>query len=233
LDWIEPYAMTADRAGLLYIANPNDDEIDVINPINIPYTMPDAAVTADAFYEGDCAPTAVAVDGYETIYVGDACAGEIYTIYPRGGSGNYTYSGSASINGGNLNDPYGIAVNSEGTTVYVADSDNNVIQVYDGDLNWLSVIGDIAGASGAVTGKFDYPAGLAIDSDGNLLVVDADNARIQKFSPGGTFLQSFGNTATNISNGELYSPLELALDANKDIFITDENYETVFKYGSN
>ncbi|TPW18358.1 MAG: hypothetical protein FD129_4, partial [bacterium] len=52
------------------------------------------------------------------------------------------------------------------------------------------------GGFGSVTGKFNQPTDVAADSAGNIFVMDTGNFRIQKFSPGGTFLQSFGSRGT-------------------------------------
>ena len=48
------------------------------------------------------------------------------------------------------------------------------------------------GGRGSGKGQFDDPRGIAIDSAGNIFVADTSNARIQKFSPDGTFVTSMG-----------------------------------------
>jgi DNA-binding beta-propeller fold protein YncE len=231
------YGMAADKYQHLYLTNAEDDEIDVFNTAQFPTTVSGGAVTAAQYYPTGCGPSAVAVDQNGLLYVADYCDRDIYTIAQLGsnpGGGLYTSDGSVSINGGSFaNDgPNGIAVAPDGSKVYVADTGNNVVQVYDSGLTWIGVIGDVAGASGTVTGKFDNPEGLAIDNDGNLLVADQDNARIQKFSPSGAYLASFGNTANNISAGQLESPLQIGLDASNNVYVADNNYNTIFKYAT-
>jgi tripartite motif-containing protein 71 len=39
------------------------------------------------------------------------------------------------------------------------------------------------GSEGSGNEQFDYPTGIAIDSSGNVYVVDSNNYRIQAFSP--------------------------------------------------
>jgi DNA-binding beta-propeller fold protein YncE len=232
---IVPLNMTSDKFGHLYIADPSDDEVDVINVNSIPLTTVNNDVYATQTYAAPC-PVGIAVDPTGIIYVADLCDGEAYSMVQEGlnpGSGYFTYSGSPDINSGDLSAPQGVAVSPDGSKVYVADTDNNVIQVYDSGFNWLSVIGDAAGAPGTMAGKFDNPVGLAVDNSGSLFVVDADNARIQKFDSKGNFRISIGDTASNISNGELSSPAALALDANNNVFVTDTNYDTVFEFAPN
>ncbi|WP_458434119.1 6-bladed beta-propeller, partial [Pseudomonas aeruginosa] len=45
------------------------------------------------------------------------------------------------------------------------------------------------GGAGATAGKFNSPAGIAIDrATGNIYVADSGNSRIQKFNSSGTYL---------------------------------------------
>ena len=49
-----------------------------------------------------------------------------------------------------------------------------------------------AGIAGAGAGQFNPPTGVALDSAGNIYIVDHSNRRVQKFSPAGQFLLTFG-----------------------------------------
>ena len=48
------------------------------------------------------------------------------------------------------------------------------------------------------------PWGIAVDSDGNVLVTDWRNDRVQKFDADGRFLMSFGNSGSG--EGEFNRP---------------------------
>ncbi len=48
------------------------------------------------------------------------------------------------------------------------------------------------GMHGSHQGQFDHPVGVALDSEGNILVSDNGNKRIQKFTAKGKFLRSVG-----------------------------------------
>ena len=55
------------------------------------------------------------------------------------------------------------------------------------------------GSYGSGHGQFNQPWGVAIDDDGNILVVDGGNHRIQKFSSDGRFIVAVGTQG----NGQL------------------------------
>ena len=48
------------------------------------------------------------------------------------------------------------------------------------------------GGEGNLDHQFNYPWGLSVDRDGNIIVTDADNKLIKTFNPSGQFLRKFG-----------------------------------------
>ena len=48
------------------------------------------------------------------------------------------------------------------------------------------------GEGGDGDGQFNRPAGIAVDADGNAIVVDSLNHRVQKFTKDGGFLSNWG-----------------------------------------
>ena len=53
------------------------------------------------------------------------------------------------------------------------------------------------GTKGIEQGQFNTPHSLAVDNIGNIYVGDTGNKRIQKFSPNGTFILSWGSEGSN------------------------------------
>ena len=76
----------------------------------------------------------------------------------------------------NLYGPRAVAVDSRGR-VFVADTGNKRIVIYDSDGIYLDKIGE----PGFDSGQFDEPVGVAIGRDGRLYVADTWNRRIQIF----------------------------------------------------
>ncbi len=112
--------------------------------------------------------------------------------------------------------------------VYVTDKNNNRIQVFDKDLNFLFLIQteDIANN---VDG-FEYPVSCATSTLGDIFILDSDNTRVLKFNSTGDFLLEFGN----YSSGDFFleEPTKLALSQDSKIFLLDNNSVSIFdQYG--
>jgi len=102
-------------------------------------------------------------------------AGPSYKLVNKWGKGNG--SGTSQFS-----NPNGIAVNKAGS-VYVADSDNDRIQVF-------SATGAFVrqwGSQGEGNGQFAYPDDVEIAPDATVWVADNQNSRLQAFSAGGDF----------------------------------------------
>ncbi len=60
----------------------------------------------------------------------------------------------------------------------------------------------LPGLAGGGAGQLKLSAGIAIDSAGNLLVFDLENSRVQKFSPDGDFILTFGKGVNQTTGGD-------------------------------
>ena len=75
------------------------------------------------------------------------------------------------------------------------------------------------GGRGAGKGEFDSPTAIAIDPNGNVLVADTKNGRIEKFSPTGGFLSAIGTKGTG--HGQLEEPNGIAVDGAGNIYVAE------------
>ena len=74
---------------------------------------------------------------------------------------------------GEFDDPRGLTLRDN--LVYVCDTRNNRIQVFDLDLNFVRSIG----SRGSGRGEFDRPFDVKFDTAGNMYVADRGNGRVQ------------------------------------------------------
>jgi DNA-binding beta-propeller fold protein YncE len=141
----------------------------------------------------------VAVDGEGNLYLADmnnhalrrvSAAGLVSTVAGVVGRGAGAADGLGTQAQFNL--PTGIAVTPDGRTLYVADSDNNLIRRVElirsdptqPDSWWVSTIAG-AGSVGAADGPgdaatFNSPYGIALDPGGNVYVAEVKGNRVRR-----------------------------------------------------
>jgi sugar lactone lactonase YvrE len=66
---------------------------------------------------------------------------------------------------------------------------------------------------------FHYPSDIAVDVQGNIYILDAGNARIQKFGPDGKYLATIGRKGQG--PGEFVMPGSIAFDKDGNLVVTD------------
>ena len=75
------------------------------------------------------------------------------------------------------------------------------------------------GKTGSGDGELLRPAGLVCDANGNLIVVDSGNNRLQVFTPDGKFVAKYGKAGSG--DGEFNQPWGITLDTAGNIYVAD------------
>jgi sugar lactone lactonase YvrE len=125
---------------------------------------------------------------------------------------------------GSLSHPQGIAVDS-GSDIWVVDSHNNRVEELSSSGTFLATFGwgvtngkselqrctasCKVGIAGKGNGQFSEPTGIAVDSKGELWVVDGANSRVEEFSPLGEYIIAFG--APGSGSGQFSKPWGIGL----------------------
>ena len=77
----------------------------------------------------------------------------------------------------------------------MADSFNHRVQVFDRNGNFLSMFGE----KGSRDKQLEFPQGLSINGNGDIIVADKGNNLIKIFSSSGEYLRKFGGAGTLVT----------------------------------
>jgi len=178
-------------------------------------------------------------------------SGQTYTISTYAGNGPQGFSGDGGpATSAESNGPWGIAMDSGGGSVYFADTGNNRIRkVSNGVITTVAGNG-IKGFSGdgglATSAELNGPAGVAVDSAGNIYFADTGNGRIRKVSNGvittvagdgdpnntaalGLYCPSCIGDNGPATKAVLAGPYGLAVDSVGNLYIADPGTDRIRK----
>ncbi|MEO8332459.1 MAG: hypothetical protein ABI479_08490, partial [Gallionella sp.] len=160
-------------------------------------------------------PLGLDVDQDGNVYVLDGIS-KVVVVFTRDGKYLRTIGNPADINR-----PAGLGVNADGSRIYAVDiggssNDTHRILVYDGHsgAKLLEI-----GKRGSQPGELNLPRDVTVAPDGSIYVVDGGNFRVQKFSPDGKFISTFGSIGR--MGGQFSRPKEAALDKDGNIYVAD------------
>ena len=188
-------------------------------------------------------PSAVAVDASGNVYIADKENHTIRKMTPAGVvstlAGVAGQSGATDGTGSSARfyRPKGIAADATGT-LYVADTQNHTIRKITpaGVVTTLAGSpGDIGSVDGSGGGaRFRLPAGIAVDTAGNVIVADTYNALIRKISPAGIVSTLAGNGTWGFADGPAGAamfqlPSALTVDGTGNIYICEDQNQTIRK----
>jgi len=165
-------------------------------------------------------PSGIAIDRARgRVYVADTGRGKTKTghsvkVFSMDGELIRTIGRGKGQEPGQFLFPTYLAVDAQGK-LYVTDTLNARVQVFDAEGNYVKSIGE----RGTGWGMFDKPKGVALDSFGNVYVADSGWSNVQIFNPKGQVLLFFGGRGP--IPGMMKNPTAIAIDPNNRIYVAD------------
>ena len=240
-----PRGIAIDNAGNRYIADQSQHRIWLIDANNsAPSILAGSGGAGFADSNGNQAaqfdhPAGIAADTNGNLFVADTrnhrvrkieiATGAVTTI---AGSGVAGYLDHEDALQGKLLYPTGLAVNGDGTKIYVADRGNHRIRVI--ELGASPSLHTLAGSGspGSTDGRadlaaFNSPTGLAAGPDGAVYVADRGNHQVRRVTPGGDVTTIAGAgvagflDSTEGQNAKFDHPSDLTIDQTGVLLIAD------------
>jgi DNA-binding beta-propeller fold protein YncE len=202
-----PFGLSVDSRGNLYIVEQAKRQIRVVSPTGDTVQI----VQSDHLVR----PADIVLDEQrDRFYVADASRQKSSEHFVRVFDLDGNYLGEVGkgrgFGNGNLLFPTYLTLGPDGS-LYVSDTMNARISVFDPDGNFVRTIGE----RGDGFGQFDKPKGIAFDSFGNLYVVDSSWSNVQIFGPEDDILLYFGGRGGY--PGLLRNPTAIAVSRNENV----------------
>jgi sugar lactone lactonase YvrE len=243
-----PQGVAVDGAGNVFVADTGNATIRKITSAGLVTTIAGAAGnpgnadgvgTNSQFF----APTGVAVDNANNIYVADTFNHTIRRIAPggvvstlAGSAGTFGSADGATINA-RFNCPAGIAVQAGGN-IFVTDFNNHTLRQVTPSgavttlAGWAGMWGSADGANNGAS--FFGPSSLSVDASTNIYVADLGNNIIRKVSPSGTnwIVSTIGGNAASSGSADgpsalFYNPSGISVNNNGYLFVADSGNNAI------
>jgi DNA-binding beta-propeller fold protein YncE len=207
---IRTYGLAVDSKGKIYAGDQGVGAIFIFDPENKDHVE----LIGNGKQANFGLIVGLAMDDTDRLFVSDAKLHRVLAFNPN-------HEQEAQFGTDVLVRPGGIAIDNENRFLYVADTGNDVIDVFDADtFKYLRQIGKPSHKHEQTDpGTFSLPEAVAVDADGNVCVTDTFNDRVEIFDADGNFISMFGKNGDAPADFE--RPKGIAVDADGHIWVVD------------
>ncbi len=206
---LRTYGVAVDSKGNIYAADQGVAAIFIFNP-----ETKDVQLIRNGKEARFGLINGLAIDDNDRLFVTDDKLREVLVINPK-------HQEEAAFGANILGNPGGVAIDTENRFLYVVDTGNDVVDVFDADtFKFLRKIG-VSGKKHTLAdpGTFSLPTNIALDRDGNVYVTDTLNARVEIFDAEGNFISEFGKRGDGA--WQFDRPKGIAVDGDGHIWVVD------------
>ncbi|MFZ0479401.1 MAG: SMP-30/gluconolactonase/LRE family protein [Terriglobales bacterium] len=216
---LRPYGIAIDSKGLVYVGDQKVGGVFIFNT-----ETRDTELIRNGSEAHFKLINGLAIDDDDRLFVADGQMHRILIFNPK-------HDVIGQISEG-LSDPVGLAIDTSNRFLYVADTQLDLVLVYDVDSYKLLRHIGTPGKNHFSTapGDFAGPQGVAVDKDGNVYVTDTMNDRVEIYDADGGFISTFGKNGDG--PGFFARPKGIAIDADGHIWVADEVQDRVQVFNS-
>jgi DNA-binding beta-propeller fold protein YncE len=168
-----------------------------------------------------------------TLYVADASNHRVQ-IFNVSNPSSPVYIATLGVTGASgsdnlhFNNPEGVGVDAN--HIYVADSNNNRVQIFNRTTRvYVATLG--TGSYGTGAYEFNHPTDISEDTAGNIYVADNWNKRVQQYNSSRVYMRTYGTTGVSyVTDGYHYHrPMGVAVAADGSIYIVEQRGHRLVK----
>lgn len=208
----KPMGVHVGNDGKIFVTDTATYDISVFDPNKMSADTISSMMGRQAFYK----PIGVATDNAGRIFITDSQTDKVSVLDAKG---NLITQLNSPLP---FKQPTGIAVDNERKKVYVVDTHNHCVLVF--DLETLKYIKQI-GKRGKEEGEFNFPSHMAVDNKGKIYIVDTMNGRVQIFDAEGKFIRAFGQFGD--APGMFARPKGIGVDSEGHIYVVDSAFNNI------
>ncbi len=211
---IGPYGIAIDSKGLVYVADQKVGAVFIFNT-----DTRDVQLIRNGYEARFGLINGLAIDDDDRLFVSD---GKLHRVLVFNSKHEVVNQIDKEIV-----DPVGLAIDSENRFLYVVDTQQDQVIVFDADTMKLIRKMGTTGKNHWLTtpGDFGAPSNVALDKDRNVYVTDTMNNRVEIFDADGKYIGMFGQHGDG--PGYLARPKGIAIDGDGHIWVADEYQDRV------
>ena len=246
----EPVSVASDKQGNTYVADKLNNKIRKVAPNGSTTTLAGTGTAGSTDGQGNMAsfnePWGIACDTLGNVYVADTKNYKIRRIDTNGtvttiaGVGLFgTTNGPVST--ARFGFPVSITVSPDGSVMYVSEYQTHVIRKIQGG-QVFTIAGSVympgSNDGSMFSATFTNPHGLAMASNGDVLIADEGSSKIRRMTPSGMVSTVAGTGLPGNSDGlfgtaRFNFPTDITVDAFGNAYVADAGNQTIRKLDPN